>query len=579
LSKDENAVVDVRLICEAFRLLRPHYNQQKLDVLTEIIVPYRFENSSELQRAGLGGDDGTHTHTDTDTNKHSIGYGEFRNRIQQALSSSVRTTRTHSALGMAVEILSISVAIVNFLYVMIFASRVHPHERNFKKEFVMGSIITLLTLCEMGLRYNPWQFKYRINPITRINAVLDGMGCLGGIVSLFGMVMHLAIGHENGLEYLLIGRAIGMIQSMRFSIWFREVLQRSLYVLPFLAGPIFLILTAMHIFVYVGMALWEGAVDVEEQASNENVQYLYYLNNFNSYGEGCITVFNVLVVNDWHQIANVFLYADRFSSPFAVYLYFVLLVIVAVCILLNVIVAFFVETFVTHLKLVDAGNEPEPDSARSVATANTSTVFQSDVSLHIAPIARSWIFDASDLKKTSVRSLSCPDTGEMTDFDVIRREGFDDIIQSVGNNDDGDEKQFEEFARGILDALELVQNLAPDWNDNNDDDNNNNNISMNNNGSKTMGHVLCCLQKEIQFKSKNLSVLARDYFAREDDLQCVIRELKYVFAASTKSPERVRKSIPHPSDPSKELQISGALLPGNNGALLLTAMVHQLKRY
>ena len=111
-------------------------------------------------------------------------------------------------------------------------------------------------------------------------------------------------GHESGLEYLLIGRAIGMIQSMRFSIWFREVLQRSLYVLPFLAGPILLILTAMHIFVYIGMALWEGTVDVEEQASNENIEYLYYLNNFNSYAEGCITVFNVLVVNDWHQISK-----------------------------------------------------------------------------------------------------------------------------------------------------------------------------------------------------------------------------------------------------------------------------------
>ena len=110
--------------------------------------------------------------------------------------------------------------------------------------------------------------------------------------------------HDSGTELLLIGRAIGMIQSMRFSIWFREVLQRSLYVLPFLTGPIILILTAMHIFVYIGMALWEGTVDVEEQESNGNVEYLYYLNNFNSYREGCITVFNVLVVNDWHEIAK-----------------------------------------------------------------------------------------------------------------------------------------------------------------------------------------------------------------------------------------------------------------------------------
>ena len=77
----------------------------------------------------------------------------------------------------------------------------------------------------------------------------------------------------------------------------------------------------------------------------------------------------------------------------------------------------------------------------------------------MAHIARSWIFDANDLKKTSVKSSSCPNTGEMADFDVIRREGFDDIMQSVVNDDD---KQFEVFARSLLDALELVNALMPD---------------------------------------------------------------------------------------------------------------------
>ena len=181
-SSDENALVDVRLICEAFRLLRPHYNKQKLNVLTDIIVPSNFESGTEVvQRTEHEGRDGG-----KNSNKHNIDFDEFRTRIQQALSSSVRATRTHSALGMAVELLSISVSIVNFLYVMIFASQSHPREKRTKSEFSIGSIITLLTLCEVSLRYNPWKFSNRINPITRLNAVLDGMGCLGGIVSFFG---------------------------------------------------------------------------------------------------------------------------------------------------------------------------------------------------------------------------------------------------------------------------------------------------------------------------------------------------------------------------------------------------------
>jgi hypothetical protein len=85
---------------------------------------------------------------------------------------------------------------------------------------------------------------------------------------------------------------------------FFSLFRRSLYVLPYLSGPIFLVLTSVHIFVCIGMALWGGAIDMDELAMNENVEALFYLNNFNSYGEGCICIFNVLVINDWHQIAK-----------------------------------------------------------------------------------------------------------------------------------------------------------------------------------------------------------------------------------------------------------------------------------
>ena len=180
-SPDKNALVDVRLICEAFRLLRPHYGQQKLNVLTDIILPPNSEGGNEAtQHNGRNGEEKDRS------NKHNIDFTEFRSRILQALNSSVRTTRTHSTEGMAVELLSITVSIVNFLYVMIFASRMRPREESTDSEFIIGSVITLLTLCEVSLRYNPWQFSNRINPITRLNAVLDGMGCLGGIVSFCG---------------------------------------------------------------------------------------------------------------------------------------------------------------------------------------------------------------------------------------------------------------------------------------------------------------------------------------------------------------------------------------------------------
>ena len=54
-------------------------------------------------------------------------------------------------------------------------------------------------------------------------------------------------------------------------------------------------------------------------------------------------MFQVLVVNDWHAIAEVFLHASRCSHPDIVYPFFIVGNLFGVSILLNVITAFFVE--------------------------------------------------------------------------------------------------------------------------------------------------------------------------------------------------------------------------------------------
>ena len=59
--------------------------------------------------------------------------------------------------------------------------------------------------------------------------------------------------------------------------------------------------------------------------------------------EGLVTMFQVLVVNDWHAIAEVFVHATRCSSPKIVYPFFITGNLIGVSILLNLITAFFVE--------------------------------------------------------------------------------------------------------------------------------------------------------------------------------------------------------------------------------------------
>ena len=155
--------------------------------------------------------------------------------------------------------------------------------------------------------------------------------------------MKFVAGDEVAIDLILMGRAIDMIRIMRFFQIFRDVVRRSADVLPAMAGPVILVLTTVHVFTYLGMALWGGAVNIDTFSQNPNISPLYYLNNFNSYTEGLVTVFNVLVVNDWHALAEVFRYADQNSSPLIVYPFFVSVILIAVFIMLNVITAFFVE--------------------------------------------------------------------------------------------------------------------------------------------------------------------------------------------------------------------------------------------
>lgn len=302
------------LIRETLAKVRPHYGTLKLDILMELV--------------------------DT-TEACSMNYNAFRTKISKALNSSIRSARKASIFASGIEILSVLVTIVNFLFVTLLTSRYQAEWFNASMVMV-GSLITVFCIVELAMRCNICTLTYY--PMTRLNAVFDSFAGIGALVSCYGICIYLFQGNQKALNYLYTGRAVDMIRSMRFFTMFRDVVERSVDVLPALEGPVLLVLTTVHVFVCIGMLLWGGHIDAGELIASEYLEPFFSLNNFNSYSEGLVTIFNVMVVNDWHQIAQVFLYADRFSEPHFVYPYFVIVVLVAVCVMLNVITAFFIES-------------------------------------------------------------------------------------------------------------------------------------------------------------------------------------------------------------------------------------------
>jgi len=303
-------VVTMEHVRKTLKQLRPHYNAMKINALVEIVDP---------------------------SNQKKIDYPSFRTKIRQALNASIRSTRTASTFSVIIELMASIVAVANCAYVVMFSSIFDP--KWFETiTFPVGCILTVLGAFELLTRLGHVKL-FHFTPITRLNTTFDGLAAVAAIISFQGIFNYLT-GRPHGLELLLIGRSIDMIRVMRFFPIFRDVVRRSGDVFPALTGPLALVLSSIHLFTYFGMALWGGAIMIGDY--EDEIEPLYDYNNFNTYTEGLVTMFQVLVVNDWHAIAIVFLYATRCSSAFIVYPFFVGANLICVSIMLNCLTAFFV---------------------------------------------------------------------------------------------------------------------------------------------------------------------------------------------------------------------------------------------
>lgn len=238
-------------------------------------------------------------------------------------------------------------------------------------------------------------------------------------------------------------------------------------------------------------------------------------------------MFQILTVNDWYAIANVFLLANRNSAQFVVYLFFIIANLICVSIMLNVLTAFFVESFVT--KLHDDTDAP----------AEATTTIHKD---------RGGILAEPEVKKMfSVRSVGGhgddsasegTTDSERFEFDVYERQGFDKIMQTVaGSAYHGDS------ARDICNYLEIYESLAP--------------------GRETVGYLVCDQQTlerfgNRRFRSKAIGCLD------ENSLHSVITDMHAELLAlaprSTFQDRSLVRRFPHKREPGKVLEISAALL-------------------
>lgn len=162
--------------------------------------------------------------------------------------------------------------------------------------------------------------------------------------------------------------------------------------------------------------------------------FIIDLNNFNEYSSGLLTMFNIFVVNDWHEIATVYLFADRFNSPYIVYTFFMSANLLGVSILLNVLTAFFVGSFVTK---VESTQDDQNDKKPSLKLNMSSKRFNGRPEL---------IQSTSHTIESTAKH----------EFHVFERQGYDSVMRTItGDQDDVS------FAKRACELLQLFEKLTP----------------------------------------------------------------------------------------------------------------------
>lgn len=182
----KNTKVYMQDVRQVLHLVRPHYNAMKINALVEIVDP---------------------------TNQQTIDLATFRTKIRQALNASIRTARNPSSLALLVELTAVVVAVVNFVYVILVSSRFSVHWFD-SIQIEIGAVITLIGAVELLLRFNPMRIP-DFSPLTRLNPTFDGLALVAALISLCGIVLFI-LRRPMDLEYILMGRAVDMIRTMRF---------------------------------------------------------------------------------------------------------------------------------------------------------------------------------------------------------------------------------------------------------------------------------------------------------------------------------------------------------------------------
>lgn len=174
------------------------------------------------------------------------------------------------------------------------------------------------------------------------------------ILSLIILIVYSAAEYDTQsvLKFVLVLRTFRILKLLGEIQEYRIIFKTFVSLMPMYARIFGILVFTFYIYSTVGQYIYGGMIFKEQYHIIEDttVPNVYVYNNFNDFASGLVTLFELLIVNNWWVIAEM--YTDVVQNKWS-RLYFASFYFWAVLIVINLVVAFVIDMFTANYEIME----------------------------------------------------------------------------------------------------------------------------------------------------------------------------------------------------------------------------------
>eukprot|EP01017_Pseudomicrothorax_dubius_P002868 TRINITY_DN10257_c0_g1_i3.p1 TRINITY_DN10257_c0_g1~~TRINITY_DN10257_c0_g1_i3.p1 ORF type:complete len:332 (-),score=46.94 TRINITY_DN10257_c0_g1_i3:49-1044(-) len=148
------------------------------------------------------------------------------------------------------------------------------------------------------------------------------------------------------ITYALIFRIVRVLQIFQFIKAYRIIFETISKLIPLFVDIFGVLFFLFYFYCVAGIHIFGGKLNSSVVLSDKGVPNDYIYNNFNDFASGLVTLFELLMVNNWN--VQMLMFAYIFGSD-KIKLFFISFYVFGFILALGIIIAFIIDVIVDHL--------------------------------------------------------------------------------------------------------------------------------------------------------------------------------------------------------------------------------------